>query len=127
MTNQHDRRKLGFIHLFFMAAVVVLFMVFITLTSEAMEQKILRKEMEVLLKLDYATEACYLLHREGEMMAPEGVSYYNIDGEALKSNEQAHAYIRIERNLDEIFITSWFKGEKKGEYMIEENKRLHDG
>lgn len=127
MPNHNFKGKPGFIHLFFMGAVIVLFMVFMTLTSEAMDQKILRKEMELLLKLDYATEAYYLLLREGEMTAEEGLSYGNLAIDELCRDKESNPSIIIEKTGNNICITAWFNGDNKGEYQIEHKERFHDG
>ncbi len=114
-TNQS---KKGFVHLFFMGVVLLLFMVFSTLTSEALGQKLMRKELEYKLKLDYATEAYYLLLREGELTADEGITYGDLQMEELRIEKAQNYYIQVDNKMDSISITGWFQGKRRGEYEI---------
>ena len=122
---KYDSKK-GFGHVFYMAAVVILLMVFFSLTSEAMDQKIYRAELENKLKLDYATEAYYLLIREGEMNAAEGISYGNLTLSDLEQSKGEDPYIQVERKNHMITISSWFKGERRGEYVIQKEEGVYD-
>lgn len=126
MKKSKYRSEKGFIHIFFMGAVVILLMVFFSLTSQAMDQKIYRAELETKLKLDYATEAYYLLIREGEMWVAEGISYGDLTLNDLNQNLRANPYIEVDRKNHIIIISSWFEGERRGGYEIEREEGFYD-
>ncbi|NLB20725.1 MAG: hypothetical protein GX829_07905 [Clostridium sp.] len=126
MMKSKYRSEKGFIHVFFMGAVVILLMVFFNLTSQGMDQKIYRAELETKLKLDYATEAYYLLIREGEMWVAEGISYGDLTLNDLNQNLRANPYIEVDRKNHIIIISSWFKGERRGGYEIEKEEGVYD-
>lgn len=123
MKLKSNQAKAGFMHIFFLGAVVILFMVFFTLSSEAMNQKLYRAELEAQLKLDYAAEAYYLLLREKEITAQEGISYGNLSISPLKDFYKGDSYIMVHKTKDSIIITSWFERVKRGEFRIWERKK----
>ncbi len=116
MPNQKSRR--GFVHLFFLGAVLLLFMVFSVLTSEAMAQKLIRKEWEYKLKLDYTTESYYLLLREGELVAELGFSYGDLDLQALCLEKPQNSYVQVQNEGEMMTITGWHQGKRRGVYEI---------
>lgn len=126
MNNSKFHKKQGFIHIFFMGAVVILLMVLLSLTSQAMDQKVYRAKLETMLKLDYAGEGYYLLIREGEMVVEEGISYGNLSLEGLSENRTSDPYIQVERQNHHITISSWFKGERRGSYEVENEESIDD-
>ncbi len=118
MEKSKSKSKSGFVHLFFLGVVIILFMVFSTLTSEAMNQKLIRKELEYKLKLDYATESYYLLLREGEILAEQGTSYGSLDIQALCRDKPENRYIQVDHGEETITITAWNQGKRRGEFEI---------
>lgn len=118
--------KRGFGHIFFMGAVLLLFLIFSTLSSEAMKQKLTRKELEVKLQLDYAAESYYLLLREGEMTSEPGLSYGDLSLCPLKSEKPKRFYIQVLNEGGVVVITPWFQGKRRGEYEIRNEEGIYD-
>lgn len=123
---KRTKHREGFVHIFFIGAVVMLFMVFFTLTSEAMDQKLIRKELAVKLQLDYSAEAYYLLLREGEIEAKPGISYGDLDLRELQNNHPNIRYIEVINEGGKILVIPWYDGKKRGEYEIKKEEGLHN-
>ena len=113
-----NRKKKGFMNMFFTGALMVVMLCFLVLTEEAADMRYRRGVLEEMLQFDYRVETYYLLLETGSLTLDRERGYGSLTEYLIMDTCDEKRYIEITDRKDHILIVGFFEGAERGRYEI---------
>lgn len=110
--------KQGFMNIFFAGVCVFILMVGLSLTVEAMEGRMRRRDYREMLKFDYRLEGYFLLLWSGSLQIPDGLTYGDLESYGVLPSKAGETYITMEQEEGAILLQGYYEGKLRKTYEV---------
>ena len=117
-TENTREAKKGFMNIFFAGVCVFILMVGLSLTVEAMEGRMRRREYREMLKFDYRLEGYFLLLWSGSLEIPDGLAFGSLEGYEVLPSKAGETYITMNQEEGSILLQGYYEGKLRKTYEV---------
>jgi|GEM_PF-1356682 len=101
-------KKKGFMNVYFAGVCVIILLASMSLTGEAMKERLRRNELEAMLQFDYRLEGYFLLLKSGSLTMEEGIRFGSLESYEWIAIRDPKTYIQLIQTWDGIRLEGYF-------------------